>query len=210
MIRVIMFEDDVQFRKSLKAYWKGSSKIYVTADFENADNAVAKVRKFEPDVVLMDIKLPGISGLNALKKITDSFPDTKVLILTNFPDNDKIFAAICNGAKGYVLKSDIENIEEAIKEVNEGGGHMSPTIALRVFDMLQSNIVQSESTYVQLTRREKEVLGCMVDGKSYKMIADHLSITYNTVNDHVKRIYKKLHVNSAPEAVREAIERRLV
>ena len=87
---------------------------------------------------------------------------------------------------------------------------MSPSIALRVFEMLQSTIVQSQTTYIYLTEREKEVLKCMVDGKSYKMIADHLSITYHTVNGYVKNIYKKLHVNSAPEAVRVAIEKRLV
>lgn len=205
-----MFEDNKRFRQSLKAYWKNSDEIYVAADFANAEKAVAKVRKYQPDIVLMDIEMPGISGLNALKELTTAIPEIKVLILTNFHDDDKIFAAICNKAKGYVLKSEVEKIEEAIIQVMYGGAHMSPNIALRVLELFHSTLVQSQFDYVKLTKREKEVLESMVNGMSHKMIASHLSIAYYTVNDHLKKIYKKLHVNSAPEAVREAINRRII
>jgi len=211
MIRVIIFDDEARFRKSLKNYWEKSEDIYVAADFKNAENAVKEIRKYQPDVVLMDISMPGsISGLNALSKINSTDINANVLILTNFQDDHKILSAICNKAKGYVLKSKVEKIEEAIKQVNEGGVHMSPTIALRVFEIIQSRLVQSQDTYVELTDREKDVLKCMVNGKSRKMIADHLSIAYHTVSDHIKNIYTKLHVNSAPEAVREAILKKLV
>lgn len=205
-----MFEDDRMFRESLKAYWHSSDDIFVVAEFENADRAISKIRKYQPDVILMDIEMPGISGLNALAKIIEQDPEAKVLIVTQFLNDDKIFAAICNGAKGYVLKSDVEKIEEAIKNVYMGGGHMTPSIALRVMELFQSSMEKEQVEDANLTQREMDVLGCMVEGKNYKMIADYLNIAYTTVNSHVKNIYKKLHVHSAPEAVREAIRRRLV
>lgn len=215
MIKVLIFEDEERFRKSLKTYWllpktDDEDSISVIADFPNAQNAVNEIQKYQPDVVLMDIQMPGISGIAALEQIKAILPTTKVLMLTNFDDDDNIYKAVCFGAKGYVLKSNVENIEMAVREVHRGGGHMSPSIALRVFNMLQSTVVQSQETYEELSPREGDVLKCMVDGCSYKMIANELKIKYHTVNDHVKRIYKKLHVNSAPQAVRIAIERRLI
>jgi DNA-binding NarL/FixJ family response regulator len=211
MIRIIIFEDDHRFRDSLKTFWKNSDAVFVAADFAHAENAVAEVKKYQPDVVLMDIQMPKVWGIEAMMNIKKAMPDTKVLILTSFQDDEKVFAAICGGASGYILKGeDIELVEKAIIDVNNGGGHMTPSIALKVMKMLQNPIVENQETYVRLTDRERQVLDCMVKGMSYKMVAGELNIAYHTVHDHVKNIYKKLHVNSAPEAVREAILRKLV
>jgi DNA-binding NarL/FixJ family response regulator len=211
MIRVIVFEDDNRFRDSLKTYWHNSKEVYIAADFANAQNAVAEVKKYKPDVVLMDIRMPGVWGIEAMINIKLAMLDTKVLILTSFDEDDKVFGAVCSGASGYVLKGDdIDAIEKAIIDVNNGGGHMTPSIALKVMKMLQNPLVQNQNTYVRLTERERQVLECMVKGMSYKMAAADLDIAYHTVHDHIKSIYKKLHVNSAPEAVREAILRKLI
>jgi DNA-binding NarL/FixJ family response regulator len=210
MIKIIMFEDDPKLRDSLKMCWEDSDDIYLMAAFPNAENAVVEVKRHKPDVVLMDIQMPGVWGIEAMANIKKSVPDAKVLILTSFHEDDKIFAAVCGGASGYVLKGNVEEVEQAIVEVNKGGGHMTPSIAMRVMKMFQAQFVAAQPTYIRLTDREKEVLGCMVKGMSYKMIAAELTIKYDTVHDHVKNIYRKLHVNSASEAVREAIVKKLV
>ena len=211
MVRAIMFEDSRTFRNTISEYFEGSDKVYLAAAFANADDAVAQVKKYQPDVVLMDIQMPGTSGLEALRNIKRVSPNTKVLMLTSFDDDDKIFAAICNGASGYLLKDDNpDKVETAIGDIENGGANMSPSIARKAMDMFKNNMIKGEPEYANLTPRQKEVLTCLVDGLSYKMIAAKLNISYETVSDHIKLIYKKLHVNSASEAVREAIVRRLV
>ena len=211
MIRVILFEDNKSFRQSLSLYLASSEEVFMCGSFADANEALAKIRKHKPDVVLMDIQMPGISGLEALQKIKAVSPDTKVLMQTVFDDDHRIFTAICSGANGYVLKSpDPDVILQAILEVQEGGACMSPTIAAKVMRMFKNQMVQAQPTYIDLTEREREVLGCMVKGMSYKMIADACGLSFHTVHWHVKKIYEKLHVNSAPEAVAKAIEGRLV
>ena len=211
MVRAIMFEDSRTFRNTISEYFEGSDKVYLAAAFANADDAVAQVKKYQPDVVLMDIQMSGTTGLEALHQIKAASPNTKIMMLTSFDDNDKIFTAICGGASGYLLKSeDVEHIEKAIGDIENGGANMSPSIARKAMEMFKENMIKGEPEYANLTTRQKEVLTCLVNGLSYKMIAGKLNISYETVSDHIKLIYKKLHVNSASEAVREAIVRRLV
>jgi DNA-binding NarL/FixJ family response regulator len=211
MVRVVIFEDNKSFRQNLSLFLASSEEIFLAGTFGDANEAVANIRKHKPDVVLMDIQMPGISGIEAMQKIKAAYPETKVLIQTVFEDEHKVFTAICGGASGYVLKSpDPDVILQAIMDVASGGAHMSPTIAAKVLTMFQHQFVQAQSTYIELTDREREVLGCMVKGMSYKMIADVCCLSYHTVHWHIKRIYEKLHVNSAPEAVAKAIERKLV
>lgn len=206
-----MFEDSRTFRNTISEYFEGSDKVYLAAAFANADDAVAQVKKYQPDVVLMDIQMSGTTGLEALHQIKAASPNTKIMMLTSFDDNDKIFTAICGGASGYLLKSeDVEHIEKAIGDIENGGANMSPSIARKAMEMFKENMIKGEPEYANLTTRQKEVLTCLVNGLSYKMIAGKLNISYETVSDHIKLIYKKLHVNSASEAVREAIVRRLV
>lgn len=211
LVTVILFEDNTSYRNSLTNFFNDVEGILFAGAFGDANEVLSKIRKHKPDVVLMDIQMPGINGIEALKKIKSSHPEVKVLIQTVFEDEHKIFSAICAGANGYVLKSpDPEQMLQAIMDVYDGGGHMSPTIALKAMQMFQNQFVTSQSTYIELTEREKEILGLMVKGKSYKMIAEAVFLSYHTVHWHVKNIYEKLHVNSAPEAVAKAIEGRLV
>ncbi|MBB3840210.1 DNA-binding NarL/FixJ family response regulator [Runella defluvii] len=211
MISIVIFEDNKVLRQSLTLYFNNTEGIYLAGAYEDANEAVAKIRKHRPDVVLMDIQMPGLSGIEALSRIKATFPDTKVLIHTIFEDDHRIFSAVCGGASGYVLKSpDPDDVLQAIQDVYQGGAHMSPAIALKVMQMFQSQFVQSQPTYVELTGREREVLACMVKGMSYKMIAHSCNLSVHTVHYHIKHIYEKLHVNSAPEAVVKAIEQKLV
>jgi DNA-binding NarL/FixJ family response regulator len=211
MITVLLFEDNKSLRQSLTRYFDNTGGVTVLGAFENANDAVAKVRKHKPDVVLMDIQMPGLSGIEALQRIKVAYPQSKVLIHTVFEDEHRIFSAICAGASGYVLKSpDPDEVVQAIADVYKGGAHMSPTIAAKVLHMFQHQFVQAQPVYVALTSREREVLTCMVKGMSYKMIADACTISFNTVHHHIKHIYEKLHVNSAPEAVAKAIAQKLV
>ena len=211
MINVLLFEDNKSFRQSLGMYLESADGILFSGAYPDANDVMSRIRKHKPDVVLMDIQMPGISGLEALQKIKTTYPEVKVLMQTVFEDEHRIFSAICSGASGYVLKSpDPDVILQAVRDVYSSGAHMSPTIAAKVMKMFQNQFVRTQPTYVELTDREKDVLGCMVKGMSYKMIAGHCEISYHTVHWHVKNIYEKLHVNSASEAVSKAIEARLV
>ena len=211
MIRVLLFEDNKSYRQNLALYLASSEAIYLTGSYADADDVLRRVQKHKPDVVLMDIQMPGISGIEALKLLKTALPDVKVLMQTVFDDDHRVFAAICGGASGYVLKSpDPDVMLQAVVEVSKGGACMTPSIAAKVLQMFQSQFVQTQPTYVGLTDREREVLGCMVKGMSYKMIADACSLSFHTVHWHMKNIYEKLHVNSAPEAVAKAIAGKLV
>jgi DNA-binding NarL/FixJ family response regulator len=211
MIRIVLFEDNKSYRQNLALYLASSDEVYMVASYGDAEDVVRRVQKNKPDVVLMDIQMPGISGIEALQQLKAALPDVKVLMQTVFDDDHRVFAAICAGANGYVLKNpDPDIMLQAVVDVHKGGAWMTPSIAAKVLRMFQSQYVQAQPTYVPLTEREREILGCMVKGMSYKMIADACGLSFNTVHWHIKHIYEKLHVNSAPEAVAKAIEGKMV
>lgn len=207
MIRVILFEDNKNFRESLSLFLASSENIWLIGAYPDARESLKLVTSNKPDVILMDIQMPGISGIAAMKGIKSQLPEAKVLVQTIHDEDDKIFAAICAGANGYILKSSKpEQYLQAIEEVNLGGSHLSPNVAGKILSMFQNQFVKEQPNYVDLSTREKEILACLVKGLSYKLIADKCSISTNTVCTHVKHIYRKLHVNSAPEAILRAIE----
>ena len=210
-IRVTIFEDNKSLRNSLSFVLGDVEGINFTGAFADANEALARVASHRPDVILMDIQMPGISGLEALSKIKAKHPDIKILIQTVFEDEAKIFTAICAGASGYVLKNtDTEPLIKAIFEVYNGGSSLTPAIAAKVLTMFHQKFQQKPLTFIDLTEREKEILRLLVKGQSYKMIADNCQISFNTVHTHIKKIYEKLHVNSATEAVSMALEQKLV
>ncbi|KQT16533.1 LuxR family transcriptional regulator [Chryseobacterium sp. Leaf404] len=152
---------------------------------------------YSPDVVLMDINMPKVDGIEGLKRIKSKFPQIKVLIQTAFDDSDKVFKAISNGASGYILKSDNPTrILQAIEEVYEGGASMNPAIARKVMEYFVP-----KKTQEILTPKEQEVLKFLSEGLSYKMVADKLGVSYSTINTHTKHIYEKLHISSLGEAI---------
>lgn len=211
MIRVMLFEDNANFRESLSLFLAASDGIWLAGAYPDAVNSVALVKKHRPDVVLLDIQMPRVSGMEALKDIRKNSPEAKILMQTVHDDDDKVFAAICMGASGYILKnSQPGDYLRAIEEVYAGGSHLSPAIAAKVMRMFQNQFVKEQPDYIDLSAREKEILACLTKGMSYKLIADKCCISYNTVCTHVRHIYEKLHVNSAPEAILKAIEMHLV
>ena len=210
MTRVTIFEDSKIYKEGLSLMVQQEDDLLLAGVFGDATNVLTKIRKTMPDVVLMDIKMPEVSGINAVREVKTEFPEIQVLMLTVFEEEDKIFAAICAGASGYLLKgTSNEKLIEAIKDVRNGGSPMTPNIARKVLLNFQQNNLQT-ADYQQLTTKEKEILSYLVEGKSHKMIADITNTTYNTINTHLKNTYQKLHVNNGTEAVAKALKHRLV
>jgi DNA-binding NarL/FixJ family response regulator len=200
-------------RNGFEAICNGTTGITCCGAFSDTSDLDYKIKRNSPHVILMDIEMPGMDGITATRHITEQWPDIKIMIQTVFEDDDKIFDAICAGASGYILKSTSPaRLVEAIHEVYNGGSPMSPYIASRVLKLFQqfAPAVQADNEKYILSTREKEVLSLMVEGCNFHVIAEKSFISYETVRTHVKRIYKKLHVASASEAVVKAIRQRLV
>lgn len=211
MIRILLFEDNKKYREALEDAFEGSQEVFITASFEEASKAVPRIDEYQPDVVVMDIEMPGVSGLDALLGIHENRPETKVMMLTQFEDNHRIFVALCRGAWGYALKSDsAEQVEAAIMQVYEGGGYFSPAIAGKVTRLFMTDKFQNSPEYIPLTKREKEVLSYLTKAYKYQQIADEMFISFSTVHTHIKNIYDKLHVSSKSQAILKAIEAKLI
>jgi DNA-binding NarL/FixJ family response regulator len=209
-IRVIVFEDNTHMRESLQLLLSSSEKFECVGAFADARNAVAITDKLIPDIVVMDIEMPFISGIEATRLIKIRFPEIPVLILTTFNDSEKIFQSLRAGGNGYLLKnSSPEEILNALIEVYNGGTALSPAVARKVINSFQQNESVQQNEYY-LTPKEKELLQHLIDGKSYKMIADAMLVSLETVKSHIKNVYRKLHVSSSSEAVSKAIKQRIV
>jgi len=209
-IRVSVFDDNSALRESLYYLISGTPGFTIAGIYPDCNNVLVNLRKDPVDVIMMDIDMPGLNGIEATALIKSHFPDINVLILTSYDDSEKIFGALQSGASGYLLKKTTPaKIMEAITEVSQGGAPMNASIARKVLDFFseKKNIAQNE---YDLSLREKDVLKCLVRGDSYKMIASHCFISMGTVCTHINSIYKKLHVNSKSEAVAKAIHERLI
>ena len=210
-LRVTIFEDNRILREGLTQLIGGSPGFICAGAFANCSNLVYDIESTSPDVILMDIEMPGMNGIEAVKIVKSQFPDVKIMMETIFDENDKIFQSICNGAEGYILKNTAPvQLLSAIREIYEGGAPMSPIIASKVLRIFKSNLSNQTDSSFNLSSREKEILKCLVEGMSYKMIADTCFISADTVNGHIKNIYKKLQVHSKGEAVAKAIKGRIV
>ncbi len=196
-IKVFIYDDNNARRDSLKALMELSPELLFAGEASNCKDVLEDMDTYFPDVVLMDINMPSVDGIEGLKSIKKKFPHIKVLMQTVFDDTDKVFECIRNGASGYILKKDSpQRILQAIQEVFDGGAVMNPSIALKVLDYFQPQKKENP-----LTSRETEVLVLLAEGLSYKMVADRLFLSFNTVNTHIKHIYEKLHVSSIGEAI---------
>lgn len=212
-IRVVIFEDNKLVRDALQAILNGTPGYLCSGAFADGNNWEIDTKRSTPDVVLMDIEMPGLNGIEVTRKLCAQFPSIKVLIQTVFNDSDKIFQALCAGASGYILKNDPPHkYLEAITEVYNGGAPISATVAKKLLGFFSNKnviLVSPQNSDYQLSDREKELLRLMVEGHNYKAIADKAFISYETVRTHVKHIYKKLHVASRSEAVMKAIQQGL-
>jgi len=210
-IKVAVFEDNKILRESLQQLINSTADIACVGAFPDANKIVSNMELANPDVVLMDIDMPGISGIEAVQVIKEKFPQVRILMQTVFDDNDKIFAAICAGASGYILKKTSPlNILQAIRETHEGGAPMTPSVALKVLHMLRLQASGAIKEFIDLSEREKEILALLVKGKAYKNIAVECFISIDTVNTHVRHIYEKLQVHSKGEAIAKAIHQKLI
>jgi DNA-binding NarL/FixJ family response regulator len=209
-IKVVIFEDNLLLRESLFQLINGTPGFSCVGAFPNCDDIIHNIRRTEPYVVLMDIQMPGKNGIEGVKIIQENFPEIKIIMQTVVEDEEKIFASICNGASGYLLKNTTPaRLLESIIEVNEGGAPMTPSIAQKVLEKFRrQNPAINE--FENLSEREKEILECLIEGMSYKMIAANCKISIDTVRHHIRNIYDKLHVNSKSEAVSKAIRGKIV
>ncbi len=209
-IRVSIFDDNKALRDSLYHLITAKRGYAIAGIYPDCARVLEHLQRDAADVVLMDIDMPGLNGIEATALIKGRFPDINVLILTAYDDSEKVFAALQSGATGYLLKKTTPaKILEAITEIKHGGAPMNAGIARKVLEFFsqKKNITQNE---YDLSPREKDVLGCLVKGDSYKMIGDRCFISMGTVQSHITNIYKKLQVNSKSEAVAKAIREHLV
>lgn len=210
MITVLLYEDNPQLREGLTMLIDSSEGFKVLAGYKDCTEVEAQVNAWNPDVILMDIDMPGMSGIDGLRKIRQANETVKVLMLTVFDDNKNVFEAIKSGANGYILKKTPPvKLLEFITDATTGGAPMTSSIATQVLKMFSEVNIPKNETY-NLSQREKEVLQLLTDGYSYKMIAAEMYIAIDTVRSHIKKIYEKLHVNSKSEAVARAFKDKLI
>ena len=207
-IRVIIFDDNAERRESLRYLIGMFPEFSFEGAFEDCSDVMQQVERTRPDVVLMDIQMPKVDGIAGVRAIKMHRPGINVIMHTVFEDDDKVFESNKAGASGYILKkASPEKIAEAIRDAAAGGSPMTPSIANKILRYFQQNTVSND---YDLTPREREMLANLVNGLSYKMIADKCGISFHTVNSHLRRIYEKLHVHSLGEAVSKAIKEKLV
>ena len=210
-IKVTIFEDNNSLRQSLYQLVNGSEGFKCVGAFEDCLDLFKNIEDTKPDVVLMDIEMPGINGIEAVSMLREKYPSLKILMQTIFEDNEKIFNSILAGASGYILKNTSPSrFLDFIKETYEGGAPMSPTVATKVLKMMVEQSPSAKKETFNLSEREKEILSCLVKGMSYKLIADACFISIDTVRGHIRNIYEKLHVHSKGEAIATAIKGKIV
>lgn len=209
-IKVLLYDDNEALRASMETLISEDQGFELLAAMPNAETVETDIRELKPDVILMDIDMPVVNGVEAVRKISRIDDKLPVIMLTVFDDNENIFNAICAGASGYILKRyATEEIPSAIRMVLEGGAPMTGSVARKVLMMVpQAKTAEQEKS--DLTGKETAILKFLVNGYSYKMIAAELKISIDTVRFHIKKIYDKLHVHSATEAVSKAIKDKLV
>lgn len=206
---LVLYEDNTRLRQSMEMLLDEASGYKVTGSFSDCDNVVEDVKNCSPEMVIMDIDMPGIGGIEGVKRIKHNYPEVKVVMHTVFDDDNRIFESICAGADGYLLKNTAPlKLIQMLEDLMQGGAAMSPFVAQRVFQYFrQNNKVNDE---FHLTAREKEILELLVKGNSYKMIADKTGISIDTVKKHLQNIYHKLHVNCGTEAVAKALQHKII
>lgn len=207
-IRLAIIEDDLVIRESLEAYLGAHPALQfsvVAGSVEDFFELVEKpARPPQIDLLLLDIGLPGMSGIEGIRHIRQKYPDTDIVMLTTFEEDDKIFKSLCSGACSYIAKrTPLATIQEAVFTIHRGGSFMSPSIARKVVQHFMPKARKEEDI---LSPRQKQIVEGLVDGLSYKLIADKLSISIDTVRDHIKHIYRTLEVNSKAEVIRKALE----
>ena len=206
-VKIIIFEDNDRLRESLAYLLQSQPGYEVSGDYNNCNDAANITRVYQPDIVLMDIDMPGDSGITGVATVKETRPQTSVIMYTVFEDNDKVFQCLCAGANGYLLKkTPPAKLFDAIQEVLEGGAPMSPSVAKKVLESFQ----HGKNNAYHLSAGELEVLQLLGKGYSAKMIATELFIYFDTARSHLKNIYTKLHVNCGKQAIAKALKEHII
>jgi DNA-binding NarL/FixJ family response regulator len=201
-IGVAIVEDDVPAREILAGWIRGAEDFRLVGEYDDAESAIASLPQEKPSVVLFDINLPGMNGIECVRRLKPRLPDTQFVMVTVYEDANHIFDALAVGASGYLLKQmRRRELLDALKDVHAGGSPMSSQIARKVVQSFRRNETESEGQTVELSPREREVLELLARGYLYKEIAEMLKISVQTVNTYIRRVYEKLHVRSRAQAV---------
>ncbi len=206
---LILFEDNMELRKTLVNVINNSDRYIVVGDYEDVSDVVNVTYEKMPDIVILDINMPGISGINAISLIKEAKPDVFIVMYTQFEDHDKLFESLCAGADGYILKKVSPfKLIDAIDEVCRGGAPMSPSIAKKV---LNSFLVRKKpiGAHYNLTPKESAIIQLLMKGYSVKLIAAESNISYDTTRTHLRNIYRKLHVNCGKEAIAKILSEKI-
>lgn len=201
-IKVAIVDDDEGIRSSLAALIRRNPGFKLSGDYPDAETALKEIPRREPDVVLMDINMPGMSGVECVQQLKAALPKVQFLMLTVYEDSDSLFRSLKAGASGYLLKRTASaRLIEAIKDVHEGGAPMTPQLARRVVQFFMRKPAEEDTAVARLTPGEREFLDQLANGYAYKEIADRMKISIDTVRSYVRTVYEKLHVHSRTEAV---------
>jgi DNA-binding NarL/FixJ family response regulator len=210
IIRITVIEDERDLREGLRSLINFTPNFKCVGDFRSMEDALRQIYLSQPDLVLTDIGLPKMNGIEGTRLLREKFPDLSIIVLTIHDEDDKIFQALCAGANGYLLKNTPpDTIINAINEVISGGSPMSPNVARRVVNLFRQ-FAPPEKSDVYLTDQEKKILKMLTDGHHYKTAAHDLGISVSTVSFHIHNIYDKLQVHSKSEAVAKAMSESLV
>ena len=210
IIRIVIIEDERRIREGLEALINGSEGYRCTAAFRSMEDALARPWTETPHVVLVDIGLPGMSGLDGLPMLRQQYPDAALVMLTVYEDDERVFDALCAGACGYLLKrTPPAKLLESLRDAKLGGAPISPEVARRVISVFRTIRPPKRAGY-DLTAHELRILKLLVDGHDYKSAAAEMGVTFHTVAFHIQNIYEKLQVHSKSEAVAKALRQRLI
>lgn len=201
MIKVAIYEDNLGLREVLASVIRASNEFELAGEFGHCLDVVQNTKVYKPQVIIMDIDMPGKSGIEGVKEVKKIFPEVEIIMNTVFDDDEQIFKAIQAGATGYLLKKNsLSNMVESIHQVVNGGSPMSPSIARKILNVHQQKTKEKQQSF-SLSEREFQILKMLSKGLSYKMVAEDLNLSMDTIRTHIKKTYEKLHVHSVTEAI---------
>jgi DNA-binding NarL/FixJ family response regulator len=210
VIKTALIEDQREIREGLRTLIDGTPDYHCTGAFRSMEEALDRIAPDPPDVILVDIGLPGMSGIEGIPLLRTRYPQARILVLTVYDDDDRIFSALCAGACGYLLKkTPPARLLDSVKEAVEGGGPMSPEVAHRVINLFRDFRPPQQPDH-DLTPHEVRLLKLLAEGHNYKTAAGELKVSVNTISFHMKHVYEKLHVHSKSEAVAKALRSGIV
>ena len=207
---LIFFEDNIELRKTLVNLLGNNEKYIVLGDYDDVSNVADIIKEKTPEIIILDINMPGMSGIEAISVIKEAKPDVSIIMYTQFEEEEKLFKCLCAGADGYILKKTSPfKLVESIDEVSDGGTPLSPSIAKKILYSFRDKQKTTNLQY-NLTNKETEILQLLVKGFSVKLIAAEMNISYNTARTHLKNVYNKLHVNCGKEAIAKILAEKII